>query len=148
MSRRRKSREHVLKILFQRDFTKDIIGDIIKHYWKENNISPQVKDFSEKLAKGTVNNLKEIDSTIEKSSEHWVLNRMSAIDRNILRMAAYELIFMEDIPPKVTIDEAIEIAKKFGANESADFVNGILDKIKSGLEQPDQTKGPKKKTAV
>ena len=148
MSRRRKSREHALKILYQRDFTKENIGDILKDYWKENNISPAVKDFSEQLAEGTVNNLKEIDSCIKKSSEHWMPDRMSAIDRNILRMAAHELIFMEDIPPKVTIDEAIEIAKKFGANESADFVNGILDKIKSELEQADQKKGPKKKAVV
>lgn len=135
MSKRRKSREHTLKILYRQDITNEDIEKILKSYWEENNINSGITDFSERLAKGTVNNLEKIDAYIEKVSEHWPLDRMSVIDRNILRMSVQELLFMRDIPPKVTINEAIEIAKKFGTDDSADFVNGLLDKIKSNLEQ-------------
>lgn len=131
MSKRRKSREHTLKILYRRDITNENIDEIIKNYWKENNINSRITEFSEELARGAVNNLKEIDRYIEKTSENWTLDRIGVIDRNILRMAVYELLFMKDVPPKVTINEAIEIAKKFGTDDSADFINGILDKIQS-----------------
>ena len=134
MGKRRKSREHSLKILYRRDITREDIDKIIKSYWKENNINSGMTDFSEQLAKGTANNLEKIDNYIKKVSEHWALERMGIIDRNILRMAVHELLFMKDIPPKVTIDEAIEIAKKFGTDDSANFVNGLLDKIKKELE--------------
>lgn len=135
MGKRRKSREHTLKILYRRDITNEDIDKIIKSYWEENKINSGITEFSEQLAKGTVNNLEKIDDYIGKVSEHWPLDRMGVIDRNILRIAVHELLFMEDIPPKVTIDEAIEIAKKFGTDDSADFVNGLLDKIKNDLEK-------------
>lgn len=135
MSKRRQSREHTLKILYRQDITHEDIDETIEHYWEENNINSGITDFSAQLARGTVNNLKEIDTCIEKASEHWALDRLGIIDRNILRMAVYELLFMDDIPPKVTINEAIEIAKKFGTDDSANFVNGLLDKIKNELEQ-------------
>ena len=135
MSKRRKSREHTLKILYRRDITKEDINEIIKSYWKENNINSSITDFSEQLAKGTAENLEKIDEYIKKVSEHWTIDRMGVIDRNLLRMAVQELLFMEDIPLNVTIDEAIEIAKKFGTNDSANFVNGVLDKIKNDLEK-------------
>ena len=135
MSKRRKSREHTLKILYRRDITKEDINEIIKSYWKENNINSSITEFSEQLAKGTADNLEKIDDYIKKVSEHWAIDRMGVIDRNLLRMAVQELLFMEDIPLNVTIDEAIEIAKKFGTNDSANFVNGVLDKIKNDLEK-------------
>ena len=135
MTKRRKSREHTLKILYRRDITKEDINEIIKSYWKENNINSSITDFSEQLAKGTAENLEKIDEYIKKVSEHWTIDRMGVIDRNLLRMAVQELLFMEDIPLNVTIDEAIEIAKKFGTNDSANFVNGVLDKIKNDLEK-------------
>ncbi len=135
MGKRRKSREHALKILYRKDITKEDIEKIIKSYWKENKINSVITEFSEQLAKGTVSNVRKIDDYIEKVSEHWALERMSIIDRNILRMAVHELLFMEDIPSNVTIDEAIEIAKKFGTDDSANFVNGLLDKIKKELEK-------------
>lgn len=137
MGKRRKSREHALKILYRRDITNEDIDEIIKNYWEENNINSGITGFSELLVKGTVNNLEKIDNYIEKVSEHWALDRMGVIDRNILRISVHELLFMEDIPSKVTIDEAIEIAKKFGTDDSANFVNGLLDKIKSDLEKTD-----------
>lgn len=135
MGKRRKSREHALKILYRRDITNEDVNEIIRCYWEENKINSDIKDFSEQLVKGTVENIKKIDERLEKTSEHWTLNRMGVIDRNILRMAVQELLYIDDIPVKVTIDEAIEIARKFGTDESAEFVNGLLDKIKNELEK-------------
>tara|TARA_B100000315_G_scaffold210427_1_gene206682 strand:- start:2253 stop:2669 length:417 start_codon:yes stop_codon:yes gene_type:complete len=135
MSKRRKSREHTLKILYRRDITNEDINEVIKNYWKENNINSAITVFSEQLAKGTADNLEKIDDYIKEVSEHWAIDRMGVIDRNLLRMAVHELLFMEDIPLNVTIDEAIEIAKKFGTDDSANFVNGLLDKIKKDLEK-------------
>jgi len=135
VSKRRKSREHVLKILYSRDITKEKINDVLKCYWEGKETDPLVKDFSIQLTEGIINEIKKIDGYIEKVSENWAIERMSVIDRNILRIAVHELIFMDDIPPKVTINEAIEIAKKFGTGDSSDFVNGILDKIKNELER-------------
>lgn len=135
MSKRRKSREHVLKILYSRDITKEKINDVLKCYWEGKETDPRVKDFSIQLTEGIINEIKKIDAYIEKVSENWSIKRISVIDRNILRIAVHELIFMDDIPPKVTINEAIEISKKFGTDDSSDFVNGILDKIKNELER-------------
>ena len=86
MGKRRKSREHTLKILYRRDITKEDIDKIIKNYWVENKINSGITDFSEQLAKGTAHNLEKIDNYIEKVSENWALDRMGIIDRNILRM--------------------------------------------------------------
>lgn len=138
MGKRRKSREHALKILYRKDITKENINEIIKSYWEESKVNSDIKGFSIQLAKGTTSNIGKIDRCIKKVSEHWSLDRMSVIDRNILRAAVHELLFMKDIPPKVAIDEAIEIAKKFGTDDSADFVNGLLDKIKSEMEKAEK----------
>ena len=136
MSKRRKSREHVLRILYSRDITKEKISNILKCYWEGKETDARVKDFSIQLAEGIMNEIKKIDGYIEKVSKNWSMERISVIDRNILRIAVHELIFMDDIPPKVTINEAIEIAKKFGTDDSSNFVNGILDKIKNEIERP------------
>ncbi len=131
MGKRRKSREHALKILYREDITKENIEELVKCYWEENNVSSGIRDFSVLLTEGILKNREKIDSYIKKFSEHWTIDRMGIIDRNILRIAVQELIFMDDIPPKVAIDEAIEIAKKFGTKDSPNFVNGLLDRIKN-----------------
>jgi N utilization substance protein B len=89
----------------------------------------EVVRFANALAEGTLRHLDDIDFAIKGAAEHWVLERMAAVDRNILREAAYEILYLEDIPPAVTINEAVEIAKKYASAESAAFINGILDKI-------------------
>ncbi len=102
----------------------------LNNFWKKHRASPQIKEFAVKLVTGTITNLRKIDQTISKCTENWQIERIAVVERNILRMACYELLFMEDIPPKVSINEAINIAKKFATPESGKFVNGILDKIK------------------
>lgn len=128
MGFRRKARELALQLLFQTDFTGGRI-EIPPAFWTENEVAPQVKAFTELLVLGVLKHLAEIDQRIEKYAQHWSRERMAAIDRNILRSAIFELIYLKEIPPKVAINEAIEIAKKYGSGDSGAFVNGILDRI-------------------
>lgn len=129
MGTRRKSREYALQILFDIDFSHDKLGDIWNVFWESNVAEPDIIDFSKILVEGTLRNLKEIDTLLEEASTNWKLTRMAAVDRNIMRMAAYEIIHQKDIPPSVTINEAVEISKKFGTEDSPSFINGILDKV-------------------
>jgi N utilization substance protein B len=127
---RRKAREYALQILFRLDFTeKGIDNKDLEEFWSDKKAPDDVKKFAEDLVRGTLNSLDDIDTMIEKVTENWLLKRMAAVDRNILRFAAYELLYRKDIPSTVTINEAIEIAKKFSSTESAPFINGVLDKL-------------------
>lgn len=133
--KRRKGREYALKFLYQFDFTGKRPGKKeFNEFWSENDEDEDGREFVEDIVSGTLNNLSEIDSVIQHGAEHWVLERMAAVDRNILRCAVYELLYRRDIPSAVTINEAIEIAKKYSTIESASFINGILDKIAKGTE--------------
>jgi len=128
--RRRRAREYALQILFQIDFKgREVSGNDFEDFWLDKNETGDVKKFAEEIVRGTIKSLDEIDSWIEKVAENWVLRRMAAVDRNILRFAAYEILYRKDIPSAVTINEAIEIAKKFSSSESAPFINGILDRL-------------------
>jgi N utilization substance protein B len=128
--KRRKAREYALQILFQVDFTKKRIDSKdLEEFWSGKKESRSVKEFTEDIVRGTLNSIDEIDAMIERVTENWLLKRMAAVDRNILRFAAYEILYRKDIPSAVTINEAIEIAKKFSSAESAPFINGILDQL-------------------
>ena len=134
MRKRTRSRELALQILYQVDVRKDNIDEFIADFW-ENQIASDdtsddsVMEFSTTLVNGTLKNLVQIDEYITSYAENWQLSRMAVIDRNIMRMGAFELLYLEDMPPKVAINEAVELAKKYGDTESGKFVNGILDKI-------------------
>lgn len=128
--KRRRAREYALQILFQIDFTaKKIDRKNIDEFLSVKDESEDVKRFTEELVSGTIEKLDEIDSAIEKVAKNWPLKRMAAVDRNILRFAAYEILYRKDIPPAVTINEAIEISKKFSSEDSASFINGLLDRL-------------------
>jgi N utilization substance protein B len=128
--KRRKAREFALQLLFQIDFTKSALGKKdLEEFWSGKTVTREVREFTESLVKGTLEKLDDIDMTIEKATKNWLLKRMAAVDRNILRAAAYELLYRKDIPTAVTINEALEIAKKFSSMESAAFLNGVLDKL-------------------
>jgi len=130
MRKRTKAREYALQILYAVDITKDDPKECIERFWDGNDESSQeVKAFAGSLVLGVYDNNKKIDSLITKHATNWQLERMAVIDRNVLRLATYELLFMDEIPPKVSINEAIDLAKKFGGNDSGKFVNGVLDKI-------------------
>ena len=125
---RRKAREIALQALFQFDFTKNDDENLIEMLIKETKgLNQQSILFTREIIKGTIANLEAIDATIKTVSDDWKIERMAAVDRNIVRMAVYELKFnSEDTAPKIIINEAIEIAKIFGSDESSRFVNGIL----------------------
>lgn len=130
MRKRTQARECALQILYQYEMNPGAIDVCIRSFWDQNvEQIDEVKEFAVDLVKGTLRFLPDIDEVIQKYAENWQLARMAVIDRNILRFATYELLFAADIPPKVTINEAVNIAKKFSQEESGKFVNGVLDKI-------------------
>jgi len=128
--KRRRSREYALQILFQLELTGNKLSDtVLDEFWESNKEDDDVKKFTYDIVSSTLANLETIDRTIQKAAEHWVMERMAAIDRNILRAATYELLYRTDIPSSVAINEALEVAKKYSTEDSAPFINGILDKI-------------------
>ena len=129
MRKRTQAREFALQILFQQDLNPEPAEELLKVFWETNPSPPEVQEYVEKIVRGTLSHLVEIDGVLSKYAEHWELPRMAVVDRNILRLSTYELLYLEEIPPKVAINEAVNIAKKFSQEESGKFVNGILDKI-------------------
>lgn len=129
MRKRTKAREITLKILYQINMTGDDAGDALSAFWRSHKELSQIKEFATQLVSGTMENIARIDEVIGESAMNWQIQRMAVVDRNILRMATYELLFLDDIPPKVSINEAVDIAKKYSDPQSGKFVNGILDKI-------------------
>ena len=130
MRKRTLGRECALQILYQHEMNPEPLEDVMASFWEQNEaMSGEVRTFAESLVYGTREHLAEIDQVIRRATENWELSRMAVIDRNILRFATYELLFVKEIPPKVSINEAVNIAKKFSQEESGKFVNGILDKI-------------------
>ncbi|HEX9667005.1 MAG TPA: transcription antitermination factor NusB [Thermodesulfobacteriota bacterium] len=143
MGKRRRAREIALQFLYQYDSQRETRSDHsdikqqVDLFWsaKDASINEEVKEFATILIAGSCENMDGIDCIINKYSKHWRLSRMPTIDRNILRMAIYELAYLRNIPPPVTINEAVELAKKFGTEESGSFINGILDRIRIALER-------------
>ena len=134
MSPRRKAREYALQMLFQWDVTRDAIDQIISNFF-ENYDEPQaVVDFARLLVTRTVEHVEEIDSLIKSHAEHWRLDRMATVDRNVLRLATQEFLYDKETPKSVIINEAIEIARRFSSQESPQFINGILDSIRRELQ--------------
>ena len=130
MGRRRKARELTLQLLYQLDVQGE--GDPRPHlddFWRRHPVDPEAREFAETLVRGTKTHEAEIDELIVRNAENWELERMAVVDRNILRQAIFELRWGAGIPPKVAINEALEVAKKFSTQESSRFINGILDRI-------------------
>ena len=140
MGLRRLSREYALQILYAVDVCKLESEDAQKSFWKDRKSGKKVLEFATTLVEGTLKNLPQIDSLIVKYARNWDLHRMASIDRNILRQATFEILYLLDIPINVIINEAVELAKKYSTEESGKFVNGILDKIKEARSVKD-TKG-------
>ena len=127
MRKRTLAREIALKILYIKEIRDESLDDLLKEYFEEHKTPDDAKEFAQMLASGTLDNCSGLDEVIKKYASNWDLGRMAAIDRNVLRMATYELIHLKDVPPKVTINEAVNLAKKFSQENSGKFVNGILD---------------------
>jgi len=145
MGKRRRARELALQFLYQHDSLNGSspespsLEESLSLFWEHDGINTdsEVRDFSSALAKGCCTNLGHLDDIIVRYSEHWRLSRISKIDRNILRIAIYEMLYLSNIPPAVTINEAVELGKTFGTEQSGAFINGILDKIKEDRDKGD-----------
>jgi len=130
MTKRRKAREVALQFLYQLDLQGE--SDPAEHateFWARHPLDEDGREFADGLVRGAMERQGAIDEYIGRCTENWELDRMAVVDRNILRLAVYELGWREETPPKVVINEAIEIAKKFGTRESGRFINGILDRV-------------------
>jgi N utilization substance protein B len=126
--KRRKAREYALQLLFQLDIRKEKpTVTLFKRFWADEEPDDEVRAFAEEIVQGTFKHLKVINAKVLACAKNWSLERMATIDRNVLRLATYEILYRIDIPPSVTINEAIELAKKYATDESGAFVNGILD---------------------
>ncbi len=140
MRNRTKSRECALQMLYQIDIRQADAKQVIGDFWTAHEqLEPEVQAYANRLVEGTLERRPEIDQRITAHADNWNLNRMAVIDRNILRLGAYELLYRDDVPSKVCINEAIELAKRFGDAESGKFINGVLDAIhKKGPHREDR----------
>ncbi|MFP4081696.1 MAG: transcription antitermination factor NusB [Candidatus Aminicenantes bacterium] len=145
MGKRRKARESTLQILFQLEFDNTHPQKTIARYWEVKKAPSEVREYSSWLINGILSRKQELDNIIQSVSEHWRISRMALVDRNILRMAVFELLYEENMPAAVVINEAIEIAKKYSSDEAATFVNGILDAIKKNLDSLRESKREREK---
>ena len=140
MGKRRKARELAIQVHFHLEFNP---GDPKKGFdliCERFNSSDSIRPFSEKLVTGVYEKREELDQLISRASRNWRLDRMPRLDRCILRLAAFEMLYMDDIPPKVSINEAVEMGKKFGGRDSGGFINGVLDNIYMSLVQDGRLK--------
>ena len=133
MRKRTRAREFALQILYQVDIRHAEPAEVLQDYWEEKTkkeeIEPEIREYTETLVRGVLEKLGFLDKTIERCAENWEIKRMAYVDRNILRLAAYEMLHLDEIPVKVAINEAVELAKRYGEADSSKFVNGILDRI-------------------
>ena len=128
MAGRHEARERALQILFQYD-VHGKPGLWLDEFWKPLEVDAETRAFAEQIVAGVLDKKKELDATLAKYATNWKVSRMPIVDRNILRAGLYEFFWMDDVPAKVTLDEAVELAKSFGDEEASKFVNGVLDKI-------------------
>jgi transcription antitermination protein NusB len=139
MSKRREGREAAVQYLYQLEIHGSQEPDLLENFWKMRESRQSVRDYANNLIAGASSHIEEVDALIKKYLLNFELGRLAAVDRNILRLAVYEMLHCMETPPVVAINEAIEIAKKFGGEDSGKFVNGILDKVKGELTRPLRT---------
>lgn len=130
MGVRRDAREAAVQYLYQREMQGDQSDQALEEFYEMRGLSPSGKRFCNELLQGWMQNREEIDEVIAKNARNFEFNRLSAVDRNVLRIACHEILFRSDIPAPVAINEAIEIAKKYSTEDSGKFVNGVLDNIR------------------
>lgn len=141
MGARRSGREAALQMLFQIEASGVTADQAVELYWRTfEDADPEGRAYADAAVRGVVDHTKEIDAKIAAASQNWRLERMSRVDRNLLRLGTWELMKQSDVPRAVVLDEAIELAKSFGTAESSAFVNGVLDRIANDLGRKDEAK--------
>jgi N utilization substance protein B len=142
-TRRTKARERALQALYQIDVAATDLDEALARFWPSfEPVEKEVREGAEELVRGVANHRREIDEAIEEVSTNWRMDRMAKVDRNVLRLAVFELRWRSDVPVKVCINEAIELGKKYGSESSAAFVNGVLDRIAAALPEARRGDGP------
>ena len=136
MARRTRAREVALQVLYETDRNPQVPGDLDRRFIEQRLRGSDLRRFAGELVSGVRAQREPLDRLIQQVAENWSVSRMSPVDRNILRLAAYEIVFREDTPPKVAIDEAIQLAKRYGTADSPRFVNGLLDRILATHPRP------------
>ncbi len=138
MRKRSQAREFAIQVLYRMDVTQDPADTCLANFWdfqSEDPVEDSIKIFTEELVKGVSEKLSELDEKISAFAANWQVKRMPVVDRNILRLGSFELIYRADIPPKVSINEAVELAKKYSGEDSGKFINAILDKVKQDMKR-------------
>lgn len=142
MGARHRARELALQFLFQMEMASSTFEEVMDNFFFRQEYDAQTKEFALELIKGTLERIKEIDELIKKKTINWNFDRIAPVDKNVLRMGIYELVYYGKTPPKVAIDEAVELSKTYSTFESGKFVNGILDAIRKDSEiKPQSSKG-------
>ena len=139
MGSRHEAREWAVQLLFENDFNSNTPEEALSEFWLPRNPTPKSQEFAEALYRGVLSYKNDIDRMIQQYAENWDLKRMPAVDRNIMRMAIFEMMHRSDIPPVVTINEAVDLAKVYGGADSGSFVNGILDRVRKNIDRPART---------
>lgn len=135
MASRREAREWAVQLLFQLDYNPGELGPVFKEFWTEREASAKTRLFVEELVQGVLANRPAIDALIQSCAQNWDIKRMAGVDRNIIRLSAHEMMSRADVPPAVSINEAIEAAKTLGDVSSSRFVNGVLDRVRREIEK-------------
>ena len=136
---RRETREWIMQFLFQLDFNPEPVDIALKDFWAEKEPSENERAYAEEIIKGVVQCRSELDARLSKYAKRWDSERMGAVDRTVMRVALYEMLYREDVPPVVSINEAVHFAKDFSSFQSGRFVNGVLDRILQDLDRPART---------
>lgn len=136
MSGRHEGRVFAVQFLFQRDLNSGDLNEALQQFWSDHDASKKVRNFTEELIRGVENDRAALDEQLQRSADNWDVTRMGGVDRNVMRVALFEMLHREDIPPVVSINEAVEIAKELSSDESGRFVNGILDRARRELQRP------------
>ena len=139
MATRREAREWAVQLLFQLDLNPDSADTAFEEFWQSRKADKASRAFVEQVVSGTRARLEEIDAALRKYAENWAIDRMGVVERNVLRMALFEMHHRLDIPPVVTINESVDLAKYFGTAESGRFINGILDRARKDLDRPSRS---------
>ena len=141
---RRQAREWAMQFLFQTEFNPENLEQALADFWDDEEKKPSERDrtYVNEVVRGVISKQREIDRTISKYTQNWDVDRLGVLDRIVLRVATYEMLFRTDIPPVVSINEAVEIAKAYSGKDSGRFVNGVLDRIQKELSRPSRTNMP------
>lgn len=134
MGARTTAREAALQLLYAVENAGESQDIVMREFWRETPGDAEGRPYADSLVRGICSHKEQVDSRIETASENWRLERMTAVDRNLLRLGTYELEFSDDVPRAVAIDEAVEIAKRFGTEESSKFINGVLERVAKDLD--------------